>query len=73
MTVDLSVLLCQVHIFRFLASSTTEVRPMTLPDNPNRWTIDDVVRHISETDSSLVPFTGLFRKHVGIFYMSSKC
>jgi len=33
-------------------------------DNPVHWSVDDVVRRISEADPTLVPYAGHFRKHV---------
>ncbi|ESN92480.1 hypothetical protein HELRODRAFT_115837 [Helobdella robusta] len=33
------------------------------PYEPSTWSIDDVIRHISKSDTALLPFTDLFKKH----------
>lgn len=51
--------------FAFAASSTTEVvKCVVSSDNPVHWSVDDVIRRISEADPTLVPYAGHFRKHV---------
>jgi hypothetical protein len=46
------------------ASSTTEVKCVVASsDNPVHWSVEDVVRRISEADPTLVPYAGHFRKH----------
>lgn len=46
------------------ASSTTTVDTRThLPRDPSEWSIDDVVKHICDTDMALAPHAVLFRKH----------
>jgi hypothetical protein len=47
------------------ASSTTTVDTRThRPRDPAEWSIDDVVKHICDTDMALAPHAVLFRKHV---------
>ncbi|KAH3729477.1 hypothetical protein DPMN_055449 [Dreissena polymorpha] len=45
------------------ASSTTVDAKPQRPANPADWSIDDVVKHICDTDTALAPHAVLFRKH----------
>jgi hypothetical protein len=46
------------------ASSTTVDTRIHRPRDPSEWSIDDVVKHICDTDMALAPHAVLFRKHV---------
>ncbi|XP_053397453.1 sex comb on midleg-like protein 2 isoform X1 [Mercenaria mercenaria] len=45
------------------ASSTTVDTRTHRPRDPSEWSIDDVVKHICDTDMALAPHAVLFRKH----------
>ncbi|XP_064613975.1 polycomb protein SCMH1-like isoform X1 [Liolophura sinensis] len=45
------------------SSTTTDPRPARGSSDPADWSIEEVIRHISETDSALCQHTDLFRKH----------
>jgi len=46
------------------ASSTTVETKVQKTVEPSEWTIDDVVKHICDTDMALAQHAMLFRKHV---------
>lgn len=46
------------------ASSTTVEAKVVKCTDPSEWSIDDVVKHICDTDVALAPHAVLFRKHV---------
>ena len=54
------------------AVSTTEVKtePKPSSNNPANWTIEEVIRYVSESDSALAAHTDLFRNQVS--YLGNK-
>ena len=53
------------------ASSTTELRPaLKVSNDATDWTIEEVVRYITDCDPALASHTELFRKHVSVQFAS---